>query len=93
MLLARLCVRAGAVHLATESRRGRQQNHAARRACACARQRQARCAGRALLAALRPRGRSSRDSASSSSPAHRVPDGGASLELTNDNGQPQLSLH
>lgn len=40
-----------------------------------------------------PSGTQQQDSASSSSPAHRVPDGGASLELTNDNGQPQLSLH
>jgi len=93
MPLAPLCVRAGAVHLATESRSGRQQKRAARRACACARQREARCAGRALCAALRPRGCSSRDSASGFSPAHCVSDGGASSELTKGSGQPQQSLH
>lgn len=38
MLLAPLCVRARAVHLATESRSSRQQNYLATCACACVRE-------------------------------------------------------
>lgn len=58
MLLAPLRVRARAVHLATESRGGRQQNYPATRACARARRRASKvCGMRSAAAAEGPSGK------------------------------------